>query len=156
MRVTKYKTLLNDERLPSLVKESAVNYNSKFSKFVCPSDIVKMLNDVFDLHRQTEEFVYELCLNTAGGLIGVFEISHGVVNSSLCSNREIMMKALLCNASSVIIVHNHPSGEISPSSYDFDTEKKIKEGCNIMGVPLLDFIIIGDNDYYSFNEERHL
>lgn len=150
MRVTKYKTKLSSEGLAYLVKENACNYQGD-CKMNTPVSIVKMLNDVFDLCNETEEYLYLLCFNTAYRLLGVFELSHGIVNASMVSPREVFQKALLCNASHIIIAHNHPSGSTEPSRSDREVFKVLRDAGTLMNVPLIDSIIVGsNNDYYSF------
>lgn len=119
-----------------------------------PDKIAKMLCDVFYLHQKTEEYVYMIAMDTKYHLLGVFEVTHGTVNVSLISPREIFMKALLCNAAYIIIAHNHPSTDISPSTEDISATKRIKEVGKLLNIPMLDSIVIGDYDrYYSFEEE---
>lgn len=149
MRITKYTTLLDKDRQCTLVKESALNY--PVENFTSPQSIYKMLCDVFNHNIQTEEYVYLLCFNTKCRLIGVFELSHGAVNQSICSTREIFQKALLCNASGFVLAHNHPSGDTSPGKEDLAVYRKIKEATQLMDLPIMDNIIVGDN-YYSFKE----
>lgn len=100
MRIIKYTSLLDDNRYPQLFMEKAVNY-ADFS-FKHPESIVKMMNDVFQMDRQTEECFYELCFSTDMKLIGVFEVFRGTVNNTLANPREVFQKALLCGASLVV------------------------------------------------------
>ncbi len=150
MRIIKYSTILDDEKHCQLIKEKAVNYNFQ-GNFNNPKDISEMLCELYNLNRQTEEYLYLICLNTKCKLLGIFEISHGTVNSSLCSPREIFQKALLCNASNIVLAHNHPSGDVTPSREDKCIYRRIKEASTIMGIPFLDNLIVGDT-YYSFAE----
>ena len=69
------------------------------------------------------------------------------------SAREIFRQALLCNAASVILLHNHPSGDPSTSREDIRLTQNLKEAASIMEIPLLDHIIIGDNTYISLREK---
>ncbi len=150
MRITKYSTVLNSDKLCELVKEKSVNYQYG-GNFSNPQSIYNMLCDVFQHDKQTEEYLYLLCFNTKCRILGVFEVSHGTVNASLCNTREIFQKALLCNASNIVLAHNHPSGDATPSKEDMQIYSRVKEAANIMGIPLLDNLIIGDS-YYSFME----
>lgn len=147
MRITKYNVELNIEKLPILVKETAFNY--EIPNITNPQFAVKLMNDLFNLSNKTEEYVFMIALNTKGKVLGVFEISHGIINASLVQPREILMRSLLINASSIIIMHNHPSGDTTPSSDDKHIKERIKNAGTIIGIDLLDFIILG-NDYYSF------
>ena len=85
-----------------------------------------------------------LCMNTKNRIIGVFEISHGTVNSSVVGAREIFQKALLANAVHIILMHNHPSGDPSPSFEDIAITEKLMEAGKIIGVEVLDHLVIGD------------
>ena len=80
----------------------------------------------------------------------------GTVNYSLVHPREIFKEAYLLSASYIVCIHNHPSGNASPSGNDIDITKRIKEIENMHGIGLLDHIIIGDNNYYSFFEDDNL
>ncbi len=150
MMITKYNTILNNDKHCELKKEESVNYQYD-GNFSNPQLIYNMLCDVFQHNRKTEEYLYLLCFDTKCRLLGVFEVSHGTVNSLLCNTREIFQKALLCNASNIVLAHNHPSGDTTPSKEDMQVYKKVKKAANIIGVQLLDNLIIGDN-YYSFME----
>lgn len=153
MRITKYKTKLSETGLAYLVKDNAVNYPE--SKLDCSQKIVMMLNSVFDLKNETEEHVYLICFNNKIRLNGIFELSHGTVNASLVTPREVFQKALLCNASGIVIAHNHPSGDTTPSSCDREITDRIKSAGELMSIKLVDSIIVG-TDYYSFKDNKLL
>ena len=119
-----------------------------------PCAIAEMMNAMYGLSRQAEEHIYMLALNTKCGLLGVFELAHGTVDSALCEPREIFIRALLCGASSVVLVHNHPSQDVNPSKVDCAVSKRIREAGGLVGVELTDHIIVGDG-YYSFMERKH-
>lgn len=150
MRITKYNIELDENLHNALIKESASNY--PVEKFTSPESIVKMICDVFRMDKKAEEYLYLLALNTKGKLLGVFEVSHGTVNASLVNPREIFIRSLLTGASNIILAHNHPSGDITPSKDDLSTTKRVEECGKIMGVPLLDHIIIGKENFYSMKQ----
>lgn len=149
MRINKYTTLKGKDNIPELVKDFSVNYSCE--KLLHPDDITEMMNDIFKANKQTEEICHILCLNQKMKVQGIFEVSRGTVNSSCLNPREIFMKALLCGAVSIIVVHNHPSGDAAPSKEDINVTKRIKKAGEVIGIGLLDHIIIGDG-YYSFLE----
>lgn len=150
MRLTKYRTELDQNKHNILVKESAVNY--EVSNLNNPKIIVEVLNDCYGLNRLAEEHIYMIALSTNTKPMGVFEVSHGTVNASLCNSREIFIRLLLIGASSFVLSHNHPSGDCTPSKEDIAITKHINDGAKLMGVNLLDHIIVGDTTYYSFRE----
>lgn len=154
MRITEYKTMINEEKHDELVKVKSFNYSfeNNSSYPISPEHFVKMFNDVYSLNKMAEEYVYIIAVNTKMHILGIFEISHGTCNTSFCGAREIFIKLLLSSASNFILIHNHPSGSCYPSKIDIDTYKKIKEIGDTIGIPILDSIIIGEDDYYSFLE----
>lgn len=84
--------------------------------------------------------------------IGVFELSHGTVNMSSITSREIFVRLCLVGAVNFVLVHNHPSGDITPSKEDELVTDKVHAVGLMIGINMLDHIIIGDGCYYSFNE----
>ncbi len=80
------------------------------------------------------------------------EISKGSLNATIVDPKEIIKEATLRSAASVILVHNHPSGETEPSSEDIEITNRITQACELVGIKVLDHIIIGKDreDYYSF------
>lgn len=149
MRITKYRTELDQDFHCVLVKEKSCNYYA--DQLHTPDAIVNMLNDLFRLEYQSEEFLYMVAFNKKMRPLGVFEVSHGTVDCSLCTPREIFIKAMLCGACSIVIAHNHPSMDTSPSGEDIDVYKRLKESGNIIGIPLIDSLIVGKG-FYSFHE----
>ncbi len=103
-------------------------------------------------HYKTER-VMIACLDAKGEFIGEKELSVGSVNSAVISPREIFMEAMKREAVNIILVHNHPSGDPKPSKADMELTVSVKEMGSMMGIPLLDHIIIGDNKYTSFKEQ---
>ena len=154
MKITKYNTELNDDIHPILVKEMETDYPVK--EYRTPDKIVKMLEDVFRLHKQAEEHLYLICMASSSRITGVLEVSHGSVNASIAGTREIFLKALLCGAANIILVHNHPSGNSNPSPEDINVAKRIKEASQLMGIPLVDNIVMGNGSYCSFCERGML
>ena len=98
------------------------------------------------------ECLYALYLNTRGGLIQEVLITQGTVNSSLVDGKDIFKWALKLSATAIILVHNHPSGDPTPSIQDIKSTEKLVQMSKMMDVIILDHIIIG-NDYYSMKEE---
>ena len=155
MRITKYKTRLTSDGKAVLEKDLCVNY-PELDRFInSPDKVVRLAKGFLRMHEETEEYMYMLCLNTKLRLTGVFEISHGNVNSSVVGVREVFQKALLANAVNIILIHNHPSGICKPSREDINITKRLVEAGHIVGVEVLDHIIVGQG-YCSLKEEGHL
>lgn len=102
---------------------------------------------------ETMKAVY---MNRSNKIIGTKIISTGGIESVLVDVRVVFQAALLCNASSLILVHNHPSGNLIPSDGDIRITRKVKEAGLIMDIKLLDHIIISDVGFYSFADEGQL
>lgn len=105
-----------------------------------------------EIRHREQELVYIMLLNTKGAMIRDVLISQGTVNTSVVSPREIFVEALKYHAVSLVLVHNHPSGDPSPSRADLSLTHRVKEAGDLIGVRLLDHIIIGDNTYISLKE----
>jgi DNA repair protein RadC len=155
MRVVKYKTKLVEGRKAVLEKDYSVNYPELDNRMNSPETVMKLAKGFLRMHEETEEHMYMLCLNTKLKLNGVFEISHGNVNSSIVGAREVFQKALLGNAVSIILIHNHPSGDCTPSVQDIEVTKRLVEAGKIVGIDVLDHIIIGQS-YCSLKEKGYL
>lgn len=102
------------------------------------------------LRHKSTEVTKVLYLNTKCMLIKEQDISSGTINASLITPREIYIQALNNNAVNIILMHNHPSGDPTPSESDDVVTRNVCAAGNILGVNMLDHIIIGDNKYYSY------
>ena len=152
-RVNLLKTLQVENNQLCLVKEKGVNYGDEYNS---PKKIANMMREVFLLDKQTEEYLYLLCFSASMKPLGVFEISHGAVNTSLASPREIYQKALFVNASDIVLVHNHPGGSCNPSTADLQVTEKIRQAGKLMSISLIDHIIVSGDDYLSFEDFGYL
>lgn len=120
-----------------------------------PRPVIKSPDDAAGLvmeemrHFDREHF-RAILLNTKNQVIGTDKVSVGTLNSSAVHPRELFRNAIKRGAASVILVHNHPSGDPSPSREDKDITLRVKEAGNIIGIDVLDHIIIGDNKFTSF------
>ncbi len=152
MRITIYKSYINESKLNYLVKESSTNYPSMDSIHT-PQDIAEIMRNVFHLHELAEETVYMVCLNTKGIPTAFFVIGKGTVNACYYSTREIFIQALLSSAVQIILCHNHPSGDVTPSAEDITMTGTVKAAGTLLNIPLKDHIIIGGYHYFSFNEQ---
>ena len=102
-----------------------------------------------------EEYGYILAVDTKNNIIGVFNTSHGTVDTTYMNPREIFIRLLLCGAVAYFALHNHPSGDPQPSEDDDKATKKLIHTGHIIGIELRDHIIIGDT-YYSYRENAKI
>lgn len=138
--------------LSELAKRLAKTSAKEGLIFSLPSTIAEYYME--ELRHQKQEQMKLLMLNTKTKLIGETDISKGTVNASLISPRELFIEALNCGAVSIVLLHNHPSGDPTPSESDILLTKRIKDAGDLIGITLLDHIIIGNNCYISFSEQQ--
>ena len=105
------------------------------------------------MRHQEKEIILLLLLDNKLKLIEEYMISLGTVRASLLSPREVFLEAFKCRASNLMLLHNHPSGEPKPSSMDIAVTRQIKEAGELMDIPLIDHIILGDGCYISMKGE---
>jgi DNA repair protein RadC len=121
-------------------------------KITSPKDVadifIPLLRD-----EQKEKFIV-VCLNSANKIIKHETISIGNLNSSIVHPREIFKVAIDCLSASVILIHNHPSGNLEPSNEDISITKKIIEAGKLMDIPVFDHLIVAGDGYTSFVEKR--
>lgn len=142
MSITTYKTLL--------VKDSATNYELKSNRSSMINNMEEagaILRELFHASELCTEQMWEICLNAKGRIIGVFELATDTQYQCFCDTAAIARNALLCNAFGVIIAHNHPSGDSTPSDADIDTTKKVKAALRLVDIQLFDHIIIGERNH---------
>ncbi|WP_430886151.1 JAB domain-containing protein [Fusibacter sp. JL216-2] len=95
-----------------------------------------------------------IALNTKNEFNQIEITSIGTINSALVHPREVFSGLILSKASSLIAVHNHPSGDVSPSNEDRKISERLEASGELLGIPMLDHIIIADDKYFSFKEEK--
>ena len=138
-----------------VIKEKSGRYDVK-KNISSPKIAAKIFNDVLELDTRSEEVLALMTLDTKNKITGLFIVSQGSINSSIVTPREIFKRAILQNSNGIIIAHNHPSGDPSPSKEDVNITHRIKEAGKIIGIDLLDHIIIGDDRWTSFKEKALL
>lgn len=126
----------------------------EFVKIQGANDVFKVLSPYLSDLRHEEFWV--LFLNRGNIIIRKEKISSGGISGTVVDKKIILKKALLHLCSSIILVHNHPSGNLIPSVQDKNVTKKIKEACELLEINLLDHVIIAGNAYYSFADELML
>lgn len=105
------------------------------------------------LRHEEQELLYCMMLDSKNHLLGERLLSRGTANATLITPREVFVEAVRCHAVSLILVHNHPSGDPNPSHGDREVTSRIYQAGELLGIHLLDHIIIGDQRYMSFREQ---
>ena len=132
------------KRLSKAEAQSGLNFSA-------PETIAQYYME--DMRHKKKEEMKLLLLNSKTKLIGESELSLGTVNTTLVSPREVFVEALRRNAVAVILLHNHPSGDPTPSKQDVLITRRVTEAGRLIGVELLDHIIIGDNCFISLRDK---
>ncbi|MBU7473151.1 JAB domain-containing protein [Lactiplantibacillus pentosus] len=115
-----------------------------------PRPARRLLEDYAYLEQEQLQL---LCLDTKNSVLRREVVFQGTINSCPAQPREIIKLALMTVTARIVIVHNHPSGDVTPSTKDIEFTKRLQLACELMGMPLLDSFIVGVNDYYSFAEQ---
>lgn len=131
-----------------IIKEDISNYLKTGTRFTAPSQVYETFSF---LMKETKEQFLTLHLDGKNRIICMDLVSIGSLNQSIVHPREVFKTALLSNAAALILIHQHPTGDPTPSSEDINITRRLKEAGEIMGIKVLDHIIIGDT-YMSFVE----
>jgi DNA repair protein RadC len=145
----------------TLVKDTQVNYEVKDFQIQSPSDVADLLYNIFHLQGEMQEHFMIILLDTKNKIIGARTLFTGTLNKSLVHPRDIFATALVSSACSVILAHNHPSGDTTPSISDINITKRIVAGGEMLGIDVLDHVIIGSNldedySYLSMREQKYI
>lgn len=133
-----------------LVKRINKPINKENIKIKDSKDVAKLLMN--ELKYEKREKVKLILLNNKNIVLKIKDISYGGTNFAMIEPKEILSEAIKLQSPKIILVHNHPSGDVTPSKADFNMTDRIYEAAQIIGVELLDHIIIGDNKYESILE----
>ena len=125
-----------------IVKENSGRYDVN-KRIQSPIDVYEVLQKVIKADEYPEENLWLITLNIKNDITGIFTVSIGSLNTSIVHPREVFKRALLQNAAAIIVCHNHPSGDPSPSREDIEITKRLYEVGKILGIELLDHIIAG-------------
>ena len=149
-----------------IVKAVSIKASIELGKRVSNTEISNMmkLNNSKIIHDTfkslfiglKQEKLLAIYLDNKKRLINYKVITIGTKDETMFHPRDIIYNAIKCNASAIIIIHNHPSNDITPSNADVDMTNNLIYTCNIVGIPLLDHLITNTKNYYSFFEENNL
>ena len=120
----------------------------------CPQDVADFLMPRLR-YAAKEQFVVIL-LNSKNKVIGTEVVSEGSLSSSVVHPREVYAPAMLHHAAAIMVAHNHPSGDPKPSLEDEEVTRMLSRSGKVLGIPMIDHVIIGDGNYYSFLENEAL
>jgi len=131
------------------IKEEVTNYLPPCTRFTSPAQIYEVFSF---LRKETKEYFISLHLDGKNRIACIDVVSIGSLNQSIVHPRDLFKTALLSSAAGIILIHNHPTGDPTPSREDREITRRLKEAGDLLGVRVLDHIIIGDS-YLSFTEQ---
>ena len=123
------------------IKESITNYLQPSIRYTAPEQIFKTFNF---LKHETKEHFLTLHLDGKNRILAVDMVSTGSLNQSIVHPREVFKVALLSSAAAIILIHNHPSGDPSPSREDIEITRRLRDAGELLGIKVLDHVIIGE------------
>ena len=134
-----------------LGKRCRARNSAKRTPITCPADAARMVAD--EMRHLDREHFWVLLLNTKNVCLGIDKVSIGTLNSSVVHPRECFKEAIRRSAHAIILVHNHPSGDTTPSSEDHRVTGRLAESGKLLGIEVLDHLVIGDGDFFSCKEK---
>lgn len=151
MKIQIFSVALDGDGRSILEEDFSRDYDGS-DRLDTPAKIVAVMEEVFHLSDRAEEYMYLICMNAGCKPICLFEVSHGTHDSTMVGIREIFVRAMLCGASDIVVVHNHPGGTEEPTKKDLRVTERIKEASDLLGILFCDHIIISRDSYFSFRE----
>ena len=137
-----------------LAKRMSKPINQLKVKIKQPQDVANILME--ELRYEKREIAKVIILNNQNIVTQIIDVSTGGTNYAVLEPKHVLVDAVKMQAPKIILVHNHPSGDPTPSKTDILLTKRVKEAGDLIGIELLDHIIIGDNCYFSFAEKELL
>lgn len=122
--------------------------------FSCPGDAARFFME--EMRNLETEHFYAAYLDASGQLLHYQSVFAGTIQSSFANPREVLRLALRYDAAHFLVLHNHPSGDPKPSEEDIQVTYRLQEAASLVGIPLMDHIIIGDNQYISLRERGYV
>ena len=122
----------------------------------CSKDAVDFIRPYFEDVMDDHECAKVIHLNYANGIVNVHEVTSGDVTGTLIPIDRILQSALLIKTKAIVLVHNHPSGQLKSSVKDREVSKKLKQACKLVDIQLLDSLIITREGYYSLADQQEL
>lgn len=131
------------------VREGSVLYGSRMIRN--PREAAEWMMPL--VKNADKEYVIVCCLDGKSQPVSIEKVAVGTVDQCLMGMREIFKNAILCSAASILVFHNHPSGDATPSEPDFRASEKLRDAGALLDIEVLDHIVLGDGTFYSMAEE---
>lgn len=143
-------------KLPKIKIKVSVSKGEQYT-ITSSDDVAMVCKNIFsaDTINWTEEMLV-ICLNRANVVVGYHKVSSGGFYGTVCDPKVVLTIALQCAASSIILTHNHPSGNLKPSEGDIEVTRKIMHACSYLDIKMLDHVIITNDGHYSMLENGNI
>lgn len=128
--------------------------NNSAKRLDAPTKVAELVMEEMRYYKQEHFRIAKI--DTKAKIVGIKEISIGSLNSTLVHPRDVFCDAIQTRCSSIILIHNHPSGEVKPSKEDINLTTRLQQAGKIIGIKVVDHIIIGDGVYFSFLEHNYM
>ena len=152
MKLQKYEMCLNNKNIIEIKRQWVAKLPEIGDACDSPSVIDQIMRDYLQINKYPEEHVYMICTDNKLKNPILFEIGIGNATSAIINTKGILQRALLANATTIVLIHNHPSGDTTFSTLDINIIKDLKAALDLVGMTLNDAIIIGKG-YKSASEE---
>ncbi|MRS11566.1 MAG: DNA repair protein RadC [Actinobacteria bacterium] len=130
-----------------LSRRAAVRGTTRQPFVACAEDVVRLCSAQF--RGLDREHFWALALNTKNQLLRVFEVSVGSLNASIVHPRELFKEAVRLSAASIVVVHNHPSGDPTPSGADIQLTRRLVKAGDVLGIEVMDHVVIGESGLHT-------
>lgn len=152
MKLQKYEMCLSKKNIIEIKRQWVAELLEIGDACDSPSVIDQIMRDYLQIHKYPEKHVYMICTDNKLKNPILFEIGIGTANSAIINTKGILQRALLANATTIVLIYNHPSGDTTFSKLDINITKDLQNALDLVGMTLNDAIIIGDG-YRSASEE---
>jgi len=153
MRKINYHTTTRLQKTPRLLNMVYEGKHRYMTKIRSPADVNTLIADVMQNLDSNKEHCFCISIDTKNQIKSVDVVSIGILDRNIVHPREIFYTAICHRAASIIISHNHPSGDPTPSKEDIAVTEKLIESGKLLGIDVLDHVIIGDDRYVSLKDE---
>lgn len=140
------------KKVKLILKEENIEYD--FNRIRNAKDVIEFMNSIEQMNLLAEETTFLMCLNTKNEVVAYSEIAKGGIDQCPIDIKTIFKTVLLSNANKFILIHNHPSGDSTPSQADKNITERIKQASDIMNIEFLDHIVIAKDTFTSCMIER--
>lgn len=148
--ISRYEFTVKESSNKGVVADYGLDENSKFDDSAKSAALIRRIFEGEGCCALYKEYCYAVMFDRGQHVIGYIKVSEGGTAATVIDQRIIIKACLDCNASAVILTHNHPSNNVRPGKSDLQETENLQKACKLLNISLVDHIIIGSDRYYSF------